>query len=270
MTSRITLKMPEVSFLSSQITGVNGIFEVMGSSYEKWGLQNASILCLGDISGTGTTLINSIDRLVKQYDLEGKQPSWMLILTIGSFDALSSLQLYASQLLSTWRPQLKGVSFVFLEQVFRLYRGGGVLATSHLPYADFFRQSYPGTPEFEKSSLARPICFLERCAIYNIGSRAFAPKTYLDNLKKYWMMLAEQSRTLDTLRFLKLKSNLFDYRLGFNSWRRARPWWDSIDEGVLRALHENGSHVLDELLRTSLTDICELRLSMMGGDISPG
>lgn len=265
--TKTTLKMPEVSFVSSQRIGTNGAFTIGESSYEKWSIQSNSLLCVGDICATGTTLINSLDRLFARYDIEEKKPKWLLIITVGTFESLARLRNYCAKLLDAQSPYLEGLTVVFLEQLFSLYRGGDQLAPSHLSYTDFFRQNPYVAIEFEIASLNSYLCFLERCAIYDGGSRAFEPNIYLHNLKNYWVQFSRLSQTLDMASLLRTKTSLFDYRQGFANWCQGRPWAHSTSTSVLQDMYERGNHALEQLLATPLADICEERIVGLGAHI---
>lgn len=257
----VTGKLPEVSFISSQRVEAPHGFDVGESGYHKWSIQDESLLCIGDISATATTFRHALDSAVIEYQRQRKEPRWLLILTIGTSRIREMLGTYISTLKTSWTSRFQGATVVYLEEVFSLYVGNSLLASTHLPYTDFFRKDHPSAIEFEAASLETAVCYLERCAIYDGGSRAFEPKVYLNNLREYWIARVREEDHLDVITLLRLKSNLLDYQLDFARWLEKRPWWDSINHDELRRLHGRGQEELAALLARSIRDISEERLT---------
>lgn len=261
--AEVSTKFPEVSFISSQRIPDDNGFIVGEASYQKWSIQDNALLCLGDISATGTTLKYALERIVNQYASEGKKPCRLLIFTVGTSRAFKELKSYIGTLNEAWDPIFEGVTVVFLEAIFSLYEGNTDLAATHLPYTDFFRKSFPRSLQFEADCVSKPVTFLERCAIYDGGSRSFEPNTYLKNLKKYWTRLKEQSDTQSIVNLLHLKSDFMDYQLDFDTWLDKRKWWTEFQVEQLKSLHLEGQKVLNEFTKKSLVEIAQGRLDLI-------
>jgi hypoxanthine-guanine phosphoribosyltransferase len=261
--SEVTGSFAEVSFLSSQRLDSEEGFKIGESSYQKWSIQDSSLLCVGDICATGTTLKHTLDSALARYAIEEKKPRWLLVVTIGTSQLIQELVKYKEDLARVEPPHFEGLTVVFLEGIFHLYVRETFLSNTHLPFTDFFRKSTPCTFQFEDVSLSNPICFLERCAIYDGGSRAFEPKLYLNNLCRYWNTLRNQSSNLDLIKLLELKSNLMDYRFSFDQWLGTKPWWERMDTQELQHLHQKGRDAVDYLLSKSLATLCEERLQVL-------
>jgi len=254
----VTKTLPEVSFLSSQrIINAQG-FSIQEASYQKWSIQDDAILCIGDISATATTILHALSHVMRRYNQQHKKPRWLLFVTIGAFDVLDTMRAYQETLQQMWGPQC-GMTIVFIEQALSLYKGDTALEGIHLPHTDFFRKGYLSAPEFEYDSLSHPISFLEQCAIYDGGSRAFEPRSYMEELHDYWKRLLEHSQTLPMNVLLNLKSNLLDYQLPYNEWTHRGEGWN-ISERRLRELYEKGQEALSYLHAHSLQELCEQRL----------
>ena len=258
--TEITGHLPEVTFLSSQRVESDHGFDIGESSYQKWSIQDGSVICVGDISATGTTIKHALDRAVAGYANEGKKPKRLLIVTIGTLRSAFELAQYKEHLAKAWGPTFEGITVIYLEGMFHLYEGDPSLSKTHLPFTDFFRKDAPRTLEFEAQSLLTPICFLERCAIYDGGSRAFEPRTYTRNLVTYWKKLSEDGG-LDVRKLLSLKSDLLDYEKPFEEWLQTKTWWRSLTEAELIKIHDQGRRAVESLLSMSLKEVCEKRLS---------
>ena len=257
---------PEVTFLSSQrVEDVNSAdgFEIGEASYEKWSIQDQSLLCIGDISATGTTLEHALGRALSAYAREGKRPRRLLIVTIGTSRLIPRLANMQAELRRAWSPSFEGITVLYLDGIFTLYERNAALSKTHLSFTDFFRKEAPRSIEFEEKNLANPVCFLERCAIYDGGSRSFEPATYLRNLFSYWQRLFQERQELDIRRLLMLKSDLLDHELPFFDWVGKRYWWRNTAESELRRIHEQGRDALGNLLSRSLADVCEERMAQL-------
>lgn len=255
---QITNSLVEVSFVSSQRIGTQDAFEIGEDSYSKWSIQDQSILCIGDICATGTTLQHALHKALLQYKRQNKKPYWLLIVTIGTNCLTEMLLNYVNTLSASLNLELKGVTVIYLENVFHLFSGEQRLA-AHLPLTDFFRKEYPRTLEVEQKSLINYHCFLERCAIYDGGSRTFEPHTYLENLLKYWNTLGNTRQNISEL--LSIKTDIGDYELNFDEWLKRRPWWINLETPKkLTMLHQMGRKSLESLKKQSLFDLAQSRI----------
>jgi len=217
-------RLPEVSFLSSQrVENVNSAdgFDIGEASYEKWSIQDQSLLCIGDISATGTTLEHALSRARSAYAREGKRPRRLLIVTIGTSRLIPRLAKVQAELRSAWSPWFDGITVLYLDGIFTLYERDAALSKTHLSFTDFFRKEAPRSIEFEEKNLSNPVSFLERCAIYDGGSRSFEPATYLRNLLFYWRRLFEERKELD-IRSLLMRSE--ERRVGKECRSRWSPY----------------------------------------------
>ena len=74
---------------------------------------------------------------------------------------------------------------VYLEAKFTLVDSKSDLRIG-IPGTDLIRRGGLLAPEFEASQYDRPAYILERCAIYDAGSRAFDIPTYAADVLEYW------------------------------------------------------------------------------------
>ncbi len=269
----LTKRHPEVTFLSSQrvMETETESFSIEEQTYQKWNMQENALLCIGDISATGTTLKHALNRVILHSKQHNLQPRRLFFVTVGTIEALQAIQEYQQELQHAWGAQFEGITILFLEQIFSLYTSTSLLYTTnsllkaiHLPFTDFFRMSYPNTFEFEAESVANPICFLERCAIYDGGSRAFEPAMYMHNIYSYWKHLKEYSSSLTVEDVLQLKSNFLDYDLDYDHWLKKRAWLkEDRAERELKSLYENGHKALQVLCAEKLSVLCERRINIL-------
>ena len=160
---------PSVSFVSSQRTfDDEGAPAVDDLNYQKWAIQDQSILALADISATGTTIVAALDRAVAEYELESKQFRYLLAVVIGTGYTESALRSYNQALKSRW-DGFKGTTLVYLDRVFSLNDKEDKALQGHKWGIDFFRKCAPGSMESELAVQACPELFLERCAIFDGG-----------------------------------------------------------------------------------------------------
>jgi hypothetical protein len=260
---KVARRSAEVSFLSSQrVPAVEG-FTIGENAYRKWSIQDDSILCVGDISATGTTIAHALDVAINEYGAQGKTPKRLAIFTIGTPHLIDTLNNSLERLVNAWGPQFQGISVIYIEGLFALYKGHPSLEATHLPWTDFFRKGAPRTSRFEEYSFRQPLCLIERCAIYDGGSRSFEPQTYLGNVRRYWERLLESGSRLNIFELLEAKTDLHDYALSFEQWNARMPWWASVDRGSLRLLHERGQQVLRGFEKSSLETLCKARIQAL-------
>ena len=184
------------------------------SDYKKIHLKRDNNIVLGDVVATGTSLEFALGRL-KEVALESKEVSISSIIffTIGGPRSHEILGKLAAELKSLY-PSFKGASVVYLEGIF------GV-ATPETPMTikydgtDLIRTNSILAPEFIESQYEDPSYPIERCTIYDAGSRAFDPDEYFDDLREYWeatLQLAEKGMSYVSLlkeRFPELSSEKF-------------------------------------------------------------
>jgi hypothetical protein len=157
------------------------------SSYSKIYLQGENQLILGDVVATGTSLEHGLRRALDCAKLNAQHIKSILFFTIGgprSHEILSKLIMeYAP-----WFPEIKGI-VVYFEGVF-------TVAEDHSPLrikisgTDLLRRDSILAPDFIESQYENARFPLERCTIYDAGSRAFNINEYLADVAEYWQHVA--------------------------------------------------------------------------------
>lgn len=251
---------PEVSFLSSQrIIDDKKIF--LGEDYyRKWSVQDNSLLCLGDICATGTTIINTMIEAIEAYSERGMRIGHVLLFSIGTMESLAALQSWYKTKRIAHSIQ-SGITVVYLEGIFSLYRDMEEIFKIHLPHTDFLRRNAIASREFEIESLDDPACYLERCIIYDGGSRSFEPNLYLSQLYKYWETLKSLSGHITATKISEIYSNLARYKTMESFQTMASEYWGAIDENEIERMYLKGNRAYNYIRGKSLREICKLRLS---------
>ena len=183
------------------------------SDYQKVYVPKKVSLVFGDVVATGTSLhyaLEDILQVIKEQDSELHE---IIFFTIGGNAAnkiLSEIDATCRKMFPTYKQSL----LVFLEGCF-------VTAEKNTPVSikingtDLLRGNATTAPEFIESQYANPAFPLERCTIYDAGSRAFWIPEYLEDVREYWeqtLKLAENGMTFSELlqeRFPELNAKKF-------------------------------------------------------------
>jgi hypothetical protein len=129
---------------------------------------------------------------------------------------------------------------------------------------------YPAllAPEFELEQFSDLFYPLERCVIYDAGSRAFQPSEFLEDVISYWSELLRLARKGLTLaEALSERWPVSEYRLPWVEFRdRKLETWKGLKEGWLRRLHRAGARIGGPGFQRrsssprALVELCERRL----------
>lgn len=183
------------------------------SDYQKLSLHGVSHIIFGDVVATGTSLEHALQRLLATAKKNKSQIGTITFFTIGSarsFEILTAIDCRCRQLFNAYQ----GSCAVYLEGVFET-------ATVHTPMhikidgTDLLRANAVLAPEFVESQYEVPSYPIERCVIYDAGSRAFDLPEYFRDVQDYWLktqslaaagmsyaeLLAERFPALDVKRF---------------------------------------------------------------------
>lgn len=191
------------AFMSSQRFESEGCWCVAEDSYRKLDIPRDAILVLGDVVATGVTLENGLE-VIRRHMLDiGSSARAMIFFTIGGPRAEQVLGRVHNSFVETF-PGYERTCVVYLE-------GRFTLADEHTPLdikelgTDLLRLGALLAPEFELSQYESLSHSLERCSIYDAGSRAFAVQTYAQDVLEYWQKVHAQARAGLCLRELLLQ-----------------------------------------------------------------
>jgi hypothetical protein len=175
------------AFMSSQRYVEEGRWGVAEDSYRKLDIPRDAVLVLGDVVATGVTLENGLE-VVRRHMVEiGSSAQAMVFFTIGGPRAEAVLGRVHERFAETF-PGYERTCVVYLEGRFELADEHTPLRVKELG-TDLLRHGALMALEFELSQLEALAHSLERCTIYDAGSRAFAIDAYVQDVLGYWKEL---------------------------------------------------------------------------------
>lgn len=186
------------AFLSSQRYRLaDGDWEVREDFYRKLDMSPGTVLFAGDVVATGVTAENGLEVLRDHLLRIGSSLRRLFFVTIGG-PRLTRILTQVDGRFRNAFPDFTGSAAIYLEGCFALADRDTPLRIVH-PGTDLLRRGALLAPEFAESQGLDPAFPLERCAIYDAGSRAFGIETYLQDVRGYWQAmrgLAEEGVTL--------------------------------------------------------------------------
>ena len=170
------------AFLSSQRSNSGGTWHVREDSYRKLDIPAQAALVVGDVVATGVTLSHGFETVAEHLRRNDLAPRGLVLFTIGGPRA--------EEVLDHWHSITGGrVIVVYLEARFALV-GEDCPMRIGIAGTDLVRRDAQSAPEFVESQYESVAYPLERCAIYDAGSRAFDTGTYLADVIEYWEEMA--------------------------------------------------------------------------------
>lgn len=236
-------------------------------SYKKLEIpEHATLLC-GDVVATGTTLRHNLDVLCSHIEEKDLKPRNLLFFTIGCDNA--------EKIIAQADKRLRKDNSFYNRTIVVYFEGRFDVATNSL--RDEFLERYsiseidpeskivlPGTdlirhpallaPEFENSQLENPAYPLERCTIYDAGSRAFRVPTHLEDVQEYWEILRRLGEKGITL------NDMVNHRWPFN----VRYLPQDITQAKCKWAKNYGIEPED---KRSLENLAERRIESLSGNV---
>lgn len=195
------------AFLSSQRARqvpTSSDWVITENSYQKIALPKRATIVFGDVVATGTSLEHGIRRLVDEAKHLGVEIVSWVFFTIGGPRAEEIIAKTSSYCYSLF-PHYHGAVVVYFEGRFAVeHQDDSVLG--RISGTDLLRTASLLAPEFITSQADSPSYPIERCTIYDAGSRAFWLKEYLEDVESYWRRLARAAdRGMTFEELLKLR-----------------------------------------------------------------
>lgn len=159
-------------------------WEIVEGDYHKLYLNPVSSIVFGDVVATGTSLEHGVEILIDEVKKSGTAIRNLVFFTIGGEKTEEILSQYASRIKDI-SPMFEGIYIVYIE-------GRFVVPTDETPIhtkitgTDLIKRDALMAPEFIESQYENPAFPLERCTIYDAGSRAFLVPEYAEDLLDYW------------------------------------------------------------------------------------
>ena len=170
------------------------------NAYQKVFLPNDAAVVFGDVVATGTSLSYALHQMINIGETEKKRVSSFVFFTIGgprSEEILAEID----ALCRTRFPNYSGSTVIYFEGRFAVAEAGTPLSIKYTG-TDLIRRDCIMAPEFINSQYDNPLFPLERCTIYDAGSRAFWVPEYIEDVLDYWEKTAMLARDGFTFRRL--------------------------------------------------------------------
>lgn len=179
------------SFLSAQRKRKSSSpedWEICESEYRKFVVPSTASLILGDVVASGASLRHGLDTMLDAVRRHGSRLRSIVFFTIGgprTEEVFGGLE----ERLRTEHPEYEGSTVIYLEGRFPVAWRDTPLSVK-ITGTDLLRQGRALAPEFVESQYDSPMFPVERCTIYDAGSRAFEPRSYLIDVLEYWETVA--------------------------------------------------------------------------------
>lgn len=178
------------TFVSSQRDrDENGRWYIKEDSYRKITMAKGSVVFCGDVIATGVTLDSGLQTLTDILQNGDASIKRLVFFTIGCHKAEKVLEKY-HKLWSEVFPDFEGTDLIYIEGKFHL-ADSKTRTTIKLQGTDLLRRDSLLMPDFIKRQEKVPSAALERCTIYDAGSRAFDITEYKEDVIEYWNQVKE-------------------------------------------------------------------------------
>jgi hypothetical protein len=255
------------AFMSSQrFRDEEGRWGVKEDMYRKLDIPRDAVLVMGDVVATGVTVQNGLEVILDHLVKLGSSARALVFFTVGCHKAEKVLEDLDAKLRAAF-PAYERTILVYLEAKFRLVDSQTPLRIG-IPGTDLIRRGAFMTPELEASQYDVPGSLLERCVIYDAGSRAFDVPHYCEDVAEYWQEVAgfaADGWTLEQARDERWPQRLRGPEEDFLALRRKG--WRGVPDTEILALYRQllefwaqpaGSRELAELCAARLAALREV------------
>lgn len=184
------------------------------TAYHKLHLRKIDNIIFGDVVATGTSLRYALQQLGHTAKAAGSELRSLTFFAIGSPRSHAILDEIDREYRMHF-PDYRGSNVIYIEGIFQAATPETAMKIK-IDGTDLLRTDSILAPEFIESQYEYPSFPLERCTIYDAGSRAFDIDEYLQDVKEYWhqtMLLAEGGMSFKELlkeRFPELDAQRFE------------------------------------------------------------
>ena len=185
------------SFVTAQrarITEGSEQWHITEDEYKKIAFPDKTQIIVGDVVATGTSLKHGLDIMINEAVKQGTELSSILFFTIGGSKSEERL-IAADEACRKHFPHYEGTHVCYIEGRFFVPTAGSPVRNK-CTGTDLMRCNALLAPEFIESQFQAPSYPLERCTIYDAGSRAFQIKEYVDDVTDYWSHVLALSETV--------------------------------------------------------------------------
>jgi len=254
------------SFMTSQRYMVDGKWHIKENQYRKLKVPDNATLLVGDVVATGVTIEEGFNVFLDYLRSVRNRLDNLIFFTIGCDNAERVFN-QIDQRLRQMNPTYGRTIVVYIEGKFNVAEDSSNLSIK-IPGTDLIRTGALVSPEFALSQYEDVAYPIERCTIYDAGSRSFDIPEYLHDVVDYWEQtkkLAERGLTLyDVMKERwpeKGWENLDEFL------EKQREEWRGVDESFLSKLHKAFKNRWDErfvkMAKTNkaLIELCNRRLA---------
>ncbi|MCL3779213.1 phosphoribosyltransferase [Prolixibacteraceae bacterium JC049] len=191
------------SFISAQRARVSKDSEdwhIIESAYKKVYMPDVAQIVIGDVVATGTSLKHGLKALIEQAEINQTHLRSILFFTVGGPITEEILEEVDAMCRKRF-PEYEKTTLCYIEGRFEVPSPDTNLNIK-ITGTDLIRLNALMAPEFVESQYEKPTYPIERCTIYDAGSRAFWLPEYIDDVKHYWeenLKLAENGMTYEEL-----------------------------------------------------------------------
>jgi len=164
-------------------------WHIVETEYSKVYMPKTASIVIGDVVATGTSLEHAMKALVAEAKKQGTHLRSVVFFTFGgprAGEILGKMDAMCRERFSGYEK----TTLVYLEGCFTV----PLLETKlriKITGTDLLRLNAVMAPEFIASQYEDPCYPIQRCAIYDAGSRAFWPPEYIQDLDDYWSKVKE-------------------------------------------------------------------------------
>ena len=175
-------------------------WHITENDYEKVYLPSTASLVIGDVVATGTSLKYALQELLRSAQEQKIRLRSIVFFTFGGAKAqeiLEEIDQRCRELFDTY----ERTTLFYFEGRFTCAEASTPLSV-RLTGTDLLRWNATLAPEFVDSQYDDPCYPLERCSIYDAGSRAFWLRDYVNDVIGYWkqnLQFAEHGMTFQDL-----------------------------------------------------------------------
>ena len=162
------------------------------SNYKKVQSPPICSIFFGDVVATGTSCEFALRSVCDSVESQGGQVRNIYFFTIGSPRAeqlLIEIDTHCKERFSAY----EGAAVIYFEGAFAVASSETCIQIK-IPGTDLLRRDSLLAPEFVESQYGSPAFPLERCTIYDAGSRAFWIPEYLEDVCEYWEQILQLAR----------------------------------------------------------------------------
>jgi len=222
-------------FMSSQRSRKEGRWVVKEDMYRKVKIPDGGIMLLGDVVATGVTVANGFEVIEQHLQANKHAIEGIVFFTIGCHKLEKVLE-NVHQRFSQLFPNYRETHVVYLEGKFRLVDSATRLMIA-IQGTDLIKLNALVSPEFELSQYTTLSAPLERCTVYDAGSRAFDVGEYLTDVLHYWRqvrLLAKRGYTLREALRERWQESEYSDKEQFLTTKRER--WQGVSAEFLASL----------------------------------